>query len=463
MASIQDGFFTLDRNWNFVYVNKRVADSLGLKPHDLIGYNIWEKFPGLLGTSYDTFYHKVMEHSQKQQFEAKSLITNNWYHITVYPSLDGISVYWQNITDRKLTENELLKNEQRLKSLAENIPSVLMRYDNEFRVLYLSHKSEEYTNIPVDEFIGKTNREVGMPEHLCDLWENAISKVFQTGQYQTLEFDLDSEKGTKSFYLKLAPELSQDGTVEYVLGISTEITELKQVKQKLEQFVSNISHELRTPLSILTMSINNFKKMAESISPEIKKKLLDAISLNIRFINDLMESLLTLSRIDENRINLDIVEINLLEVIKEILSIHNPQIIEKKMQIFTQIDSDLKLRGDHDKLKEIFLILLDNAIKYSPNNSKIEINVIENYNYTNDSESINGTLIEFIDQGIGIKSEDLPRLFERFFRSIDVMNIKGTGLGLSIANELIKAHHGKILVDTEFGKGSTFSVLIPLK
>ena len=132
---------------------------------------------------------------------------------------------------------KLQESETRYKSLAENIPSVLMRYDRDFRVVYLSPQSENITGIPTEQFIGKTNREVGMPEDLCNMWEAAIQRVFQTGANQDLQFEFPAAdgSGSKAFYLKLAPEYAPDGDiVQYVLGISTDITERKRAEDLLQ-------------------------------------------------------------------------------------------------------------------------------------------------------------------------------------------------------------------------------------
>ncbi|MBN1918081.1 MAG: PAS domain S-box protein [Verrucomicrobia bacterium] len=141
----------------------------------------------------------------------------------------------QDITESKRSRDALRASEQRYRSLAENLPSILMRYDRQLRVVYLSPNSEKITGIDVDRFLGKTNREVGMPEALCDQWEAAVEQVFRTGLPQTLEFDFQSVAGPRTFYLKLAPERGPDGEIEHVLGISTEITERKQAERQLRQ------------------------------------------------------------------------------------------------------------------------------------------------------------------------------------------------------------------------------------
>ncbi len=130
-------------------------------------------------------------------------------------------------------EHRLRESEEQYRSLAENVPSVLMRYDADLRVVYLSAQAEQFTGIPASEFIGRTNREVGMPDDLCTLWESAMAEVFRTGEPGDLEFDLPSPDGPLTFYLRFAPEFGPEGDVRHVLGISTEITDRKRAEEAL--------------------------------------------------------------------------------------------------------------------------------------------------------------------------------------------------------------------------------------
>jgi PAS domain S-box-containing protein len=123
--------------------------------------------------------------------------------------------------------------ENRYKSLAENVPSILMRYDRNLRVVYLSKAAEEVTGVPSDEVIGKTNREAGMPKRLCVLWDDAIREVFRTGRNKDLEVDFPLKDGSKTFYLRLAPEFDREGEVQHVLGVSTDITERKRTEKAI--------------------------------------------------------------------------------------------------------------------------------------------------------------------------------------------------------------------------------------
>jgi len=130
-------------------------------------------------------------------------------------------------TERKRTEEALRERGESLRRLAENVPCVLMRFDRNLRVVYLSPQSEQYNPVPVKDMLGRTNREVGMPEALCDRWDAASERVFRTGNQEEMEFQLAGPSGMRTFALRLAPEFGPDNEVRYVLGVSSDITERK--------------------------------------------------------------------------------------------------------------------------------------------------------------------------------------------------------------------------------------------
>lgn len=182
------------------------------------------------------------------------------YHqsIRYIDAIQRIRVYSIDISERISAEEALRASEARYRSLAENMPSVLMRYDRDLRVVYLNPKSEEYTGIPIDRFIGRTNRDVGMPEPLCGLWEEAIRDVFHKGRDRDLEFEFPLPEGTKTFYLKLAPERDPDGAVGHVLGVSTDVTELKAMEKALkaslaakEVLFKELSHRTKNNMQVI--------------------------------------------------------------------------------------------------------------------------------------------------------------------------------------------------------------------
>lgn len=235
---------------------------------------------------------------------------------------------------------------------------------------------------------------------------------------------------------------------------------LIELDEYRKNFVSTVSHELRTPISIIIQSTNNILDYKD-ISEGLKQKLLETISRNSSLLFELTEDLLTISRLDEKKIKLEWVKYIPLELINTALNQLEPRRNLKNITIEVKMNKEIYLYGDDKKIGQIFRILIDNAIKYSRENSSIKIKAVDHYKGEYNSQEIDGTLIQFRDSGIGIAEKDLEKLFTRFFRATDVINIAGTGLGLSIAKDLIELHQGKIYVESEYGRGSIFSVFLP--
>jgi signal transduction histidine kinase len=210
------------------------------------------------------------------------------------------------------------------------------------------------------------------------------------------------------------------------------------------------------------MSIEFLKNHSENVTPEISEKLEEGISRNIYLLKDLVEDILTLSRIDEGKVNMEWSDYIPYEILMEILSLMEPIGNEKKITFKVDVDKNIILSGDYKKIDQIFRIFIDNAIKYSKESNEIKIIAIDHYNGKYNHDKKEGVLFLFKDTGLGIADNELKSLFQRFFRSSSVSDIPGTGLGLSIAKELINLHKGDVFVESVLGEGTTFFVFLPL-
>jgi PAS domain S-box-containing protein len=163
-------------------------------------------------------------------------------------SIAEISGTYQDITERKLMEQALRQSEQNFRDLADNLPDVVARFDRQFRHIYVNRQIEAFANSQVADYQGKTNRELGMPEDLSALWEEAIRQVFDTGQVRLMEFDVPGPRGIVAFESRLVPEFGPDGTVTMVLGINRDVTERKRAAQALEDREGQLRLILQTAL-----------------------------------------------------------------------------------------------------------------------------------------------------------------------------------------------------------------------
>ncbi len=167
-----------------------------------------------------------------------SVIYCEWYNSALIDesgTLVSILSFARDITEHHRTQEELHQREQAFSAIAENATDIIARFDREFRHLYINHAVESATGKPPAELIGHSNRQSGMPPHLCDLWDEACVKVFRTGQQETIEFDFPTSEGIKHYHCRVIPEFAEDNSVETVLSIARDITELKQVESQLRQ------------------------------------------------------------------------------------------------------------------------------------------------------------------------------------------------------------------------------------
>lgn len=339
------------------------------------------------------------------------------------------------ISERKKAE-EIITNLARFPS--EN-PYPVLRV-NKNRIIYSNKAGEDIFKITINDQI---------PPILRD----DVEKVLSDKILNTVEKAVDG----KVYSFVITPV---EG-VSYINIYGSDITERKKAEKRLEQLISTVSHELRTPITVILMSLDFLKNQKESITPELKAQLMDGISRNTSLLHELAEDILMVSRIDEKKIELELSEYSPYKMIDEILILLEPIYKEKNIEIKTDVDENIRLKGDSKRMDHVFRIIIYNAIKYSNINSKIEIKAIDNYKGKYNTEEKPGVLIKFKDSGIGIPKKDVDHIFERFFRSDQVKDITGTGLGLSIAKELIVLHNGEIYVESEIEKGSTFFVFLP--
>lgn len=220
--------------------------------------------------------------------------------------------------------------------------------------------------------------------------------------------------------------------------------------EEQKRFVSDASHELRTPLTALKTSIEVNMKDKEFQAPAVQD-LLKRNLFQIDKLQALTDNLLvlaryqTVSKIPLHNVSLDEVIRN---VVDKLQSLADKNSIQIKLSTF-----DIEIQGDKDRLSELFTILLDNAIKYSPDNETITI--------TSFSDPKRAT-ISIQDNGVGIAKKDLPLIFDRFYRAETARTKEGYGLGLSIAKSIVEMHKGNIFVESEKNKGTKFTIQLPL-
>ncbi|AXY07664.1 two-component sensor histidine kinase [Bacillus anthracis] len=222
--------------------------------------------------------------------------------------------------------------------------------------------------------------------------------------------------------------------------------------EKQQQFVSDASHELRTPLAVIQSKTD---VLFQSPSATIEEKAMDisTISKECRRLSKLVANLLLLARSDSNQIEMDKKTFEMDTLLEEIVDPYKELASYQEKEMILKVERGVSFMGDRERIHQMMVILLDNAMKYTNEGGQIQINC------TQTSSSIR---IQVKDDGIGVKEEDIPKLFDRFYQGDKARSTsEGAGLGLSIANWIVEKHYGKISVESQLGEGTCFEVILP--
>ncbi|MGY3186701.1 two-component system histidine kinase PnpS [Lysinibacillus sp. TE18511] len=367
-------------------------------------------------------------------------------HERMMPLSHSINILARNLQDiTTIREVE----EERLKTLIENMGSSLMMIGREGNISIVNRVFLERFGMQIADVQGKVFRTIGLPKSL----EQFIDHVFLTEMpyRQQIKMEVQQELHNKEVYG--APVIGDHGRWLGVVIVMHDITELVRLEQIRKDFVANVSHELRTPIT----SIKGFAETLLDGAYKDEKMLLsflEIINKESNRLQMLIQDLLELSKIEQHGFTVNIMPMGLQDVLIRGAELTGPRLDEKNMSFHVDIDRDIQVMGDANRIIQIVTNLITNAITYSPENTTVTVRLKENETYG---------IIEIEDQGIGIEKHEIARVFERFYR-VDrarSRNSGGTGLGLAIVKHLIEAHHGRIQVESEVGVGTKMIVMIP--
>lgn len=296
----------------------------------------------------------------------------------------------------------------------------------------------------------------------CNMNFNEFSKKYHLGvsieeisyleTYKTKEVNATIRDRYVKVYFALFTD--KDKKTEGIIAVLHDITEQQKLEEMRREFVANVSHELRTPLtSIKSYSETLMEGALED--GETAKRFLGVINSEADRMTRLVKDLLQLSRLDNKQMKWNITKLSLEELVRECIQKLEISANEKNqtLECFT-IGEIQDVKVDRDRIEQVLLNILSNAMKYTPKDGKISIYVGKMYS---------NVYVKVKDSGIGIPKEDLPRIFERFYRTDKARSreMGGTGLGLAIAKEIIEAHDGEISITSDIGKGTEVIIKLP--
>jgi two-component system CheB/CheR fusion protein len=362
---------------------------------------------------------------------------------------------------QKAIEESLRTHERELRSIADNTPDMLSRFDRDRRFVFVNEAIERLTGKRWEQFIHRTVRELDLPVELCLMWEEAIDRVFETGQPRSFEFSQEHETGQRHYRVRLVPERDVQGSVAHVLAVSQDITVTRQAEEALreadrrkDEFLAILAHELRNPLA----PVRNGLRLLESVRSEseaaaVRKMMERQLAHMVRLVDDLLD----VSRIARGIVELKRETVELATIVETALESSRPLIDAAEHHLSVSLPPQaVWLEADLTRLAQVFNNLLTNAAKFTPRGGRI---VLETRIEGED------VLVRVTDTGMGISEQMLSRVFDMFtqaHRSIDRAQ-GGLGIGLGLARRLVEMHRGSITVESPgMGAGSTFTVRLPV-
>jgi two-component system phosphate regulon sensor histidine kinase PhoR len=259
----------------------------------------------------------------------------------------------------------------------------------------------------------------------------------------------------KQLQLTAVP-ITQNGEASGVVAVFHDVSRLKQADEIRRDFVANVSHELRTPLSIFHGNLETLLEPGDLDENETRH-IYEVMKRHSDRLNLLVNDLLSLAQLESKEANLQLAEIRLRDFLEGITRDWAKRLAGKNLRLELQVPDDFPtVHADERRLEEVVHNLLDNAVKYSQPEGKIHLAA------TRTGESVR---LAISDQGIGVPSRDLPRIFERFYRADKARSreMGGTGLGLSIVKHIVELHGGRVEAASELGRGTTISAIFPIR
>ena len=308
-------------------------------------------------------------------------------------------------------------------------------------------------------------REVSGGTPLLDAVRNVelhqlIAETLRNGEPRQSELALTGAQKNSERWLQVSAVPMKNDKIETggAVVLLHDVTELKRVNEMRSDFVANVSHELRTPLSILRGYIETLLDNPKTSAKELAR-ILEVMERHSKRLGLLVDDLLTLAQLESANSSLQLSEVNLSELFGRVVRDWEKKLVEKRLKVMVDLPPTVAtVRADETRLQEVLYNLLDNAVKYSHEKGEIRLHA---------EQGKNGEIaLSVSDSGVGIGKNDLPRIFERFYRADKARSpesIRGTGLGLSIVKHIAQLHGGRVEAESELGKGTTIRVLLPLQ
>ncbi|MDB4915965.1 MAG: sensor protein [Gemmatimonadetes bacterium] len=483
LETMADAHFVLDADFRFISVNAASERTLAHSRSQLLGRRIWEAFPGTVGTIFERSYRRVVAERVEVHFIGEyddgtlALVPE----VDAYPaSGGGVAVFWRDIAPRVRAEAALRASEQRLRDVFEQAPVAVAVMTGPEHVY--TAVSPMYARTPGlgRQLLGRSMRDA-FPEVVGKGPIEAMDHVYHTGipysdteRLVALTRPEDGVSEDRFFNLGYQPLRDPSGTVYAVASVAYDVTEHVRARREVEtaraeaeaanaaksEFLSTMSHELRTPLNAISGYTELLTLELRGPITEMQRQDLERIRRANHHLMGLVTDVLNFARLDAGQVEFHVADVELASVVGDLEPLVGPQLAAKQL-IFDHAgcvsDRPHRMRADPEKVRQILLNLLTNAVKFTDAGGRVRLAC--------ETDLVAGVVrVRVSDTGRGIPPGQLERIFEPFVqvdRHRTQESQQGVGLGLAISRDLARAMGGELTAESELGVGSTFTLALP--
>ncbi len=477
LESIGDAFFAVDKNWMVTYWNNKAEQILRLTKAQVLNKNLWEGYHYIDNEIFNACFNKAMNHNTVQRLEIFSERLNIWFDVSAFPSANGLSVYFKDISARKIAEQQIKSERNLLRTLIDNLPHAIYFKDNGARKL-ISNKQDCYLSgvEHEEEVLGKTDLEIFPQDEGRVGYDHDISVINGGKPLIDFEFLFKPKNGAPIWLLTTKlPLYNEQHEVVGLLGIGRDVTQQKETEQdllvlnqelnkhvkqlavsnsELEQFAYIASHDLQEPLRMVTSFLTQIEKKYQGILDESGKQFIHFAVDGAKRMRQIILDLLKYSRVGHEEDKKELIDLK--ELVNEVLLLCSGQIKETKAIV--TVDEMPLLFAARSPMRQVFQNLISNSLKYHDKESGTQLRI-----KVSAKEQTYFWEFSVADNGIGIDPAFFEKIFVLFQRLHNKSEYSGTGIGLSITKKIIDAIGGKIRVESAEGEGSTFYFTVPKK
>lgn len=480
LESVTDAFYAIDTQWRFTYLNHEAERLLRRPREGLLGRNVWEEFPEAVGATFQLEFQRAMESRQPVEFEEYYPPLGIWFDVRAFPSDDGLSVYFRDVTTRKLAEEKLRESEERYRLLVDMIPQHIWTTDPDGYHTYFSRRWYEFTGADLEYTWGVGWLHLLHPDDVdrtVARWEQSL----RTGEPYAVEYRFRAADGSYCWFLGQAmPQRNTTGAIVRWIGTLTDISERKRHDEERERLLESerearaeadrrraelervtesrarlmwgFSHDVRNPLSaadghcwlLESGRIGQLNaKQCESI-----QGIRRAIRTSVGLIDDLLE----LARAESGSFKFQCVETEVGRAAHEVAEDFRAQAMAVGVDVHVRVPKGLQAETDPVRLRQILANLLSNAVKYAPQSQVI---IDAELRHSGGPQAGTWVALTVTDTGPGIAQDKQEMVFQEYTQ-LDPDAQSGAGIGLAISRRIAQRLGGDLTVESEVGRGSRF-------